>query len=146
MVLQYRGKLARARGITAANAATETEVLKAGELGQVTDTGDLRVGDGTTAFNNLKSVRNHRRVRTVTATTTLDVNDEVVIVNSAGAATITLPSAVTQSGRVVTVKNRTAAQTVTVNAAAGTVETAGQSLTAGQVGRYVSDGTNWYIL
>ena len=138
MALNKLGRLARVRSVTAANAATETEVLRAGEPGFVSDTGDLRVGDGTTAFSALKSVRNHRRVRTVTATGNVNADDEVVIVNSGSATTQTLPAAASNSGRAISITNRGAGVVTVGN------QTGGPTLAQGVGGRYVSDGTTWY--
>lgn len=147
MALEFLGRLARARRLaTGGNSNTETTVLRAGEFGFVTDTGDLRVGDGITGFNNLRSVRNHRRVRTVTATATLEVNDEVVIVNAAGATNQTLPNAAAagMNGRIITIKN-IGAGTATVLSAGGTVDGT-TALTTGLAYRAISNGTNWYSI
>lgn len=135
------GRTARIRKIATASAAAETEVLKNGEVAAVAETGEIRVGDGATTFINLPSSRS-RTVRTVTATGSLTRYDDVLIVNTGSATTQTLPSAVLNSGRAFVIKNR-GAGTVTVGAAAGTVETT--SLAANAFARYISDGTNWYV-
>jgi hypothetical protein len=136
------GRTTRIRKIASASAAAETEKLKNGEVVAIAETGEIRVGDGTNNFIDLPSSRN-RTVRTATATGSITRYDDVVIVNSGSATTQTLPSAVLNSGRAFTIKNR-GAGTVTVAAVAGTVETT--SLATNASARYVSDGTNWYVL
>jgi hypothetical protein len=140
MALDFLGRLARARRLaTGGNSNNETTVLRAGELGFVHDTGDLRVGDGTTGFNNLKSVRNHRRIRTVSTTQTLESNDEAVVVTS-GTITLTFPAAAAaNAGRVVLVTNK-GAGTVTIS---GTASAITSLAGAGTSGRYLSDGSAW---
>jgi hypothetical protein len=139
MALSYPGRRTKARAILAAGAATETEVLPKGEIGFVSDTGELRVGDGATAFSALKSSRNHRKLRTVTITGNVNIDDEVLIVNAAGATTQTFPAAAAgNAGRIITVSNK-GAGTATIAGTAGVASLAG----AGTSARYVSDGSAW---
>jgi hypothetical protein len=143
MALLRFGRTNRLREIAAANVTADTEVLRKGEAGYISETGEIRVGDGTNTFLNLKGGSRVRGVRTATATGNVTRSDDVVIVNSGSATTQTLPSAVLNSGRAFTIKNR-GAGTVTVAAVAGTVETT--SLATNASARYVSDGANWYAI
>jgi hypothetical protein len=93
-----------------------------------------------------------RRFTTVTATgtTTLadDTADEIVnVTTSTGAVTIVLPTAVSKQNKLVTVKNATGTQTVTVDPfAAETID--GQttfSLINDESLSFYSDNTNWQV-
>jgi hypothetical protein len=145
MAISTLGRLTRLRRLTSADLlANEATVLRNGEPGYVAETGEVRVGDGTNGFINLPSGRSTRQVRTVTAAHVLTRADDVVISNSASAPiTHTLPSAALNPGRAYTIKNRHATGTITVAATAGTVDVSAIGV-APAVGRYVSDGANWY--
>ena len=85
---------------------------------------------------------------TVTATSTIALGTTMVIVNSGGAATITIPSAVTAgNGYKVTVVS-VGAGAATVGAAAGNINGAAtHSLGAAyNAATYLSNGTNYFII
>lgn len=151
MAIATLGRLVRFRRLTSADLlANEATVLRQGEPAYVAETGEIRVGDGTSGFINLPTGRSTRQVRTITANYTVTRADDVIIVSS-GTITVTLPSAVLNPGRAYVIKNR-GAGTVTVAATAGTVEAGVTTINTGaitQAGatnffRYISDGTNWY--
>ena len=139
------GRTARIRKIATASAAAETEVLTNGEVAAVSETGEIRVGDGTTAFINLPSSRN-RLIRSVSANYTVTRYDDVVIVSS-GSPTITLPSATLNSGRIYTVKNA-GAGSVTVAGGGTNIDGAANSSALAQYAllRVISNGTQWYTI
>lgn len=53
----------RPRRDTAANWASANPILAAGEVGQETDTGIVKLGDGTTAWNSIRPILNRRYAR-----------------------------------------------------------------------------------
>ena len=85
------------------------------------------------------------------ATYSVAATDNWIIANRAGTVTLTLPTASSYTGRILTVKN-VQAQTV-VSASSNVVPigstTAGTAIlaaTAGKFAKLVSDGTNWIIM
>jgi hypothetical protein len=99
--------------------------------------------NGSVAFNAPVSV--------TAATYSVTATDNWIIANRAGTVTLTLPTASSYTGRILTVKN-VQAQTV-VSASSNVVPigstTAGTAIlaaTAGKFAKLVSDGTNWIIM
>lgn len=86
-----------------------------------------------------------QNIYTMTATGTIPAYADVVLVNSAGAATVTLPAHV--SGRKLTVKS-IGAGAITISPTSGTIDGAGTASLAAQYDVYqlISNGTNWFIL
>lgn len=96
-----------------------------------------------------------RNVRTISATTTLTLNDDVVfITNGATAITVTLPTPVGNGGQqFVLVRSIGSTGAITVTPGAGQIEalagTLGATTTLAAIGAFggavtfVSNGTNW---
>jgi len=147
MAVNTLGRLVRFRRVSQADLlAGETGVLKAGEPVYVTESGEIRVGDGTSSVLNLPSSRN-RTVRTVTASHTLTRADDVVFVNAAGATTATLPAANVNSGRQYTIKNIGAGTVTIAITGGGNIDGAGPgTLAQYALLRVVSNGTQWYTI
>ena len=91
------------------------------------------------------------KVRTVMASTSADMNDEVVIFTGASAATVTLPDATNCTGRIYWIKNAS----TTLPAPVCTITTSSSQTIDGQnswlldepmeVVRIVSDGSGWQV-
>lgn len=149
MAVNYLGRLTRLRRVSQADLqAGETTVLKAGEPVYVTETGEIRVGDGVTSVLNLPSTRN-RSIRTVTGATTAVRSDDLIIVNAAGATNTTLPVAAGNTGRTITVKNIGAGAASVVVSGGGNIDGAATNTapnTQYAFGRYFSNGTQWYTV
>jgi hypothetical protein len=88
-------------------------------------------------------------LRTTAVGTTLTNSDyDLLVLGATGAVAITLPSGLlVQPGRTYTVYKDSAAQTITITPAAGTVDGgANTTLASGAVHAktFVTDGTNWF--
>lgn len=90
--------------------------------------------------------------RTITAATdTVGATDVFLIANRAGTVTLTLPTASTNSGKIITVKTIQAQTVVSATSnvvplAGGAAGTAILAATAGKFAQLVSDGTNWITM
>ncbi|HSX34608.1 MAG TPA: hypothetical protein VLF62_03105 [Candidatus Saccharimonadales bacterium] len=85
-------------------------------------------------------------VKTVTANYTITGSDGVVIVNSSGAVTVSLPSATTSgAGKQYIVRSTGTGQTA-VNALGGNIDGLAQVSAGTTASVFVSDGTNWQII
>lgn len=85
------------------------------------------------------------------ATYTVAATDSWLIANRAGTVTLTLPTASSFTGRILTVKTITANTVVSASSnvvplAGGAAGTAILAATAGKWAKLVSDGTNWIIM
>lgn len=109
------------------------------------------VGTQTSTFTVTGSVA--MSIRTATGTYTVAATDYTILVKPTADATITLPDATTNIGRVINVKRLSGnpdlsadAFVVTIDTAGGDIDGAAASITAPNNTNYVfqSDGTNWY--
>lgn len=88
-------------------------------------------------------------IRPVSSTTTLTSSDDVVIADaSSGALTLTLPSAASNTGKVLTLKKSGSDSTFNQVSISGTVDglTTRKLSTQGESITIVSDGTSWQII
>lgn len=116
--------------------------------------GYAQVGVGTTSPASGFDVEGAvaMNVRSVTAGTTADINDQVIVFTGTSAATITLPTAVGAEGRIYWIKNASSTLPVPVLTVA---TTSSQTIDAQsnwlldepyEVIRLVSDGANWKVV
>ena len=90
-------------------------------------------------------------VTITSATSGVNATDTFLIANRAGTVTLTLPTASTSTGRILTVKTIQAQTVVSASSnvvplAGGAAGTAILAATAGKFAQLVSDGTNWIIM
>ena len=88
---------------------------------------------------------------TTSASYSATATETYLITNVAGTCTVTLPTASTNSGRIITIKTITAQLVISAssNVAPLTSATAGTAILAATAGKWaelVSDGTNWIIM
>lgn len=92
-------------GTTAEWAASDAPVLAAGEIGVNTTTGDMRIGDGSTAFASLPLVGGVKKGRatlvagTVTVTATWVTATSIILTTHQTLGTVTAPKAVGVTAR-----------------------------------------------
>jgi len=89
-------------------------------------------------------------IETVTTNTTLDATHYSVLVDdSGGSKTITLPAAAVCDGRIYNIKKLSASNTTTIDGNASETIDGATTLvltTRYQTAKIQSDGTNWYLL
>ena len=90
-------------------------------------------------------------VTTTSASYTATATETYLITNVAGTCTVTLPTASTNSGRIITIKTITAQLVISASSnvvplISATAGTAILAATAGKWAELVSDGTNWIIM
>lgn len=143
--LAIRFKLRRG---TAANLASVNETPLAGELVIETDTGKLKLGDGSTAWNSLPYLlAGYVPVTRGTSYTETTRMGELVVLVTGSAVTVTLPSAVNNFARL-TFK-LTVAGTMTLAAAGGQTIDGGATAVVTAQGTsltLISDASNWQII
>jgi hypothetical protein len=119
-----------------------------GAFGAVTRTATLLDGSGNTIFpGSVKSEGIISHIISKSSAYTLTNADEIVIVTAT--ATITLPTAVNNTGRTYTIKRYTTSGNTTINTASG-ITIDGNSTYVLDVNKkavkVVSDGANWYTI
>lgn len=134
---------------TAAAWASANPTLAAGEIVFETDTGRVKIGDGSTAYTTLAYIT--RKVTSKTANYTLVIPDRGVLVSaSGGAVTITLPTAASAKDVDFFVKKLdSSGNTVTIDAnGSETIDGATTKVISTQYTAVTiySDGTEWWVL
>jgi len=134
---------------TASDASSNNPTLAEGEPGFETDTGRLKIGDGSTAWNSLPYIT--RAVVAKTAAYTADVADRGVLCDATSSAfTVTLPAASTATDVQLFIKKTDAsANGVTVDGNGS--ETIDGATTQSLPNQYdvieiYCDGTEWWII
>jgi hypothetical protein len=149
------GDLVQIRRGTAAQWTSVNPTLSAGEMGWESDTGALKIGDGSTAWNSLGftlepivdgSIEGYTNVSTTPYTeVATDVN--ILVDSSGGNRTVNLRGAINSDGRVLNIIKTDAANSVTVDAFGS--ETINGSLTQVLTGRSAitlfCDSVEWFI-
>ena len=130
---------------TAANWTSENPTLAAGELGYETDTGNIKIGDGSTAWTSLgyngvssSYVTSYaaplsQTISTKNANYTLQASDNGTVIKVDGTVTITVPSSTIPAGGRVDF----------VNVGSGTVSFAGSGVTISSKGSALTITTQY---
>ena len=124
---------------TAANWTSANPVLVSGEPGFETDTGRLKVGDGSTMWASLPYITAYAYRRTMVANETIPYLSRVMVcsIDPGGADRILNPDAAFPAGAVIFLTNRGA------NAIAFDSAGINQGIGGGQKDFFVFDGTTW---
>ncbi|MCA9130694.1 MAG: hypothetical protein KDB22_26585 [Planctomycetales bacterium] len=138
---------------TAAAATSADLTLLAGEPGYETDTGKLKIGDGSTAWTSLPYFHTDtvRVYQSKSAAYTLLITDKGVFVDATSAAvTITLPTAASSSGLDFLIKKiDSSANAVTIDGdGSETIDGATTKVLSSQYDSagVVSDGTQFWVV
>jgi hypothetical protein len=106
---------------------------------------DFNDGVSVSVFEEFKMERAvAAQIRITTASTTLDATDYSLIITGGATVTITLPSAVSATGRIYNITNQ--ASIATITSYINQVGVASTSIPTGSIISIQSDGTNWYMI
>jgi hypothetical protein len=122
------------------NAGTNTEQMRINSTGFV--------GIGTNSPNSMLDIRGSLSIpiSTFSANTTAGASDNMLVFTGSSATTLTLPTAVSITGRVYWVKNGGTATLTVATTSSQTIDALSSwSLTQGKTLRVVSSGSNWYV-